>query len=607
MGKVIGIDLGTTNSCVAVMEGGTPQVIANAEGSRTTPSMVAFTETGETLVGQIAKRQSVTNPERTVFAVKRLIGRRLDAGEVQRFAKISPFGIEAADNGDAWVRVGDRLCSPPEISALILAKMKDTASEYLGEPVREAVITVPAYFNDSQRQATKDAGRIAGLDVLRIINEPTAAALSYGLDKDGSQRVAVFDLGGGTFDISILEMGDGVFEVKSTNGDTYLGGEDFDERIVQFLIEHFRQETQIDLGADKMALQRLKEAAERAKQELSSTTETEINLPFIGADRSGPRHLNVTLTRERLEALVADLVERLVGPCETALQDAGLRREEVDQIVLVGGMTRMPRIQEKVREIFGKAPHKGVNPDEVVACGAAIQGGVIKGDVADVLLLDVTPLSLGVETQGGVFTKVIERNTTIPTQQSQVFSTTEDNQNVVRIHVLQGEREMAADNQSLGRFELVGIPPAPRGVPQIEVSFDIDTDGVVSVSAKDLGTGKSQAIRVSAASGLSEEQIQKLCAEAEAHKQGDRQRREQAELRNRADGLIYSTESTLADYAEHVNAEERAALEAAIEGARSALEGGDLERLAAAVDELTGLSYKMTEKLYSTLGGDPST
>jgi molecular chaperone DnaK len=607
MGKVIGIDLGTTNSCVAVMEGGTPRVIANAEGSRTTPSMVAFTETGETLVGQIAKRQSVTNPERTVFAVKRLIGRRLDAGEVQRFAKISPFGIEAADNGDAWVRVGDRLCSPPEISALILAKMKDTASEYLGEPITEAVITVPAYFNDSQRQATKDAGRIAGLDVLRIINEPTAAALSYGLDKDGSQRVAVFDLGGGTFDISILEMGDGVFEVKSTNGDTYLGGEDFDERIVQFLIEHFRQETQIDLGADKMALQRLKEAAERAKQELSSTPETEINLPFIGADHSGPRHLNVTLTRERLEALVADLVERLVGPCETALQDAGLRREEVDQIVLVGGMTRMPRIQEKVREIFGKAPHKGVNPDEVVACGAAIQGGVIKGDVADVLLLDVTPLSLGVETQGGVFTKIIERNTTIPTQQSQVFSTTEDNQNVVRVHVLQGEREMAGDNQSLGRFELVGIPPAPRGVPQIEVSFDIDTDGVVSVSAKDLGTGKSQAIRVSAASGLSEDQIQKLCTEAEAHKQGDRQRREQAELRNRADGLIYSTESTLADYAEHVNAEERAALEAALEGARSALEGGDLERLAAAVDELTGLSYKMTEKLYSTLGGDPST
>ena len=604
MGKVIGIDLGTTNSCVAVMEGGKPQVIPNAEGARTTPSMVAFAENGEKLVGQIAKRQAITNPERTIFAQKRLIGRKQDMEGVARFASVAPFKIEPAENGDAWIRVEDRHCSPEEISAIVLTKMKETAADFLGEPVTDAVITIPAYFNDAQRQATKDAGKIAGLNVMRIINEPTAAALAFGLDSEGSKTIAVFDLGGGTFDISILDIGDGVFEVKSTNGDTFLGGEDFDQRVVSFLLDEFQGESGIDLREDKMALQRLREAAERAKLELSSTPQTDINLPFISADESGPKHLNLTFTREKLEALVADLIERVVAPCETAIEDAGLSREQIDEVILVGGMTRMPRIQEKVAEIFGKAPHKGVNADEVVAIGAAVQGGVLKGEVDEVLLLDVTPLSLGVETQGGVFTRIIEKNTTIPTRRGQVFSTTEDNQNVVRIHVLQGEREMAADNKSLGRFELVGIPPAPRGVPQIEVSFEIDTDGVVHVSAKDLGTGKSQQIRVAASGGLTESEIQGLIAEAQQHASSDQDRRDLVDLRNKADGLIYSTERALEEYAEHVAETDRQAIVAAIEKTRSATDSGDVSALRGAVDELSSLSYQMTESLYSALGAD---
>jgi molecular chaperone DnaK len=589
-----------------VMEGGNPVVIANSEGARTTPSIVAFTDSTEKLVGQIAKRQGVTNPERTIFAVKRLIGRKFDSPEVKRFTEIAPFKIEAHENGDAWVRVGNRTFSAPEISAMVLSKMRETAADFLGEPITDAVITVPAYFNDAQRQATKDAGRVAGLNVLRIINEPTAAALAYGLGEEKNKKIAVFDLGGGTFDVSILELGDGVFEVKSTNGDTYLGGEDFDQRIVDHLIELFKNETAIDLGQDKMALQRLKEAAERAKHELSSATTTDVNLPFIAADASGPKHLNTQITREKLEALVADLIARLVSPCETALADAGLRREEIDEVILVGGMTRMPRIQAKVAEIFGKKPHKGVNPDEVVAVGAAIQGGVLTGEVENVLLLDVTPLSLGVETQGGVFTKIIEKNTTVPTRRSQVFSTTEDHQNVVRIHVLQGEREMAADNKTLGRFELLGIPPAPRGVPQIEVTFDIDTDGVVNVSAKDLGTGKSQAIKVTASSGLTEAEVNRLLAEAQSSAEADRARRDFVDLKNRADGLVYSTERTLVEFADQVPSEDKEALGAAVTKTRQALERGQAAELSAAVDELSALSYKMTEKLYATLGGDPS-
>jgi molecular chaperone DnaK len=577
------------------MDGGEPQVIPNSEGSRTTPSMVAFTDRGEKLVGHVAKRQAVTNPSRTVYASKRLIGRRQDTEEVSRFAEIAPFGIEASTKGDAWVRVGDRLCSPEEISAVVLAKMRETAADFLGGDVVDAVITVPAYFDDAQRQATKDAGKIAGLNVLRIINEPTAAALAYGLGEEDSKTIAVFDLGGGTFDVSVLEIGDGVFEVKSTNGDTYLGGEDFDQRITDHLIEQFQRDTGMDLHGDKMALQRLKEAAERAKHELSSTLTTDVNLPFIAADASGPKHLNVTLTRERLEALVADLIDRLVEPCETALTDAGFEKQGIDEVILVGGMTRMPRIQEKVAEIFGKKPQKGVNPDEVVAIGAAIQGGVLKGEVDDVLLL-------GVETQGGIFTKIIEKNTTIPTRRSQVFSTTEDNQNVVRIHVLQGEREMAEDNKTLGRFELVGIPPAPRGVPQIEVCFEIDTDGVVHVSARDLGTGKSQQIRVAASGGLSQDEIEHLVGEAEEHAAADQQRRDSVELMNKADGLIYSTERTLEEYAEHVTEDEREGLVAAVEKARSAVSSHDLEALGIAVDELSALSYQMTEQLYAKLG-----
>jgi molecular chaperone DnaK len=602
MSKVIGIDLGTTNSCVAIMDGDAPQVIANSEGARTTPSIVAFTDGGEKLVGQVAKRQAVTNPTKTIFAVKRLIGRRFESEEVKRFSSVAPFTIAPANNGDAWVRVGEKLCPPQEISATVLAKMRDTAQDFLGEPVTDAVITVPAYFNDAQRQATKDAGKIAGLNVLRIINEPTAAALAYGLGEEANKTIVVFDLGGGTFDVSVLEIGDGVFEVKSTNGDTYLGGEDFDQRVIDHLIERFKAETKIDLSSDQMALQRLKEAAERAKQELSSSVQTEVNLPFIGADASGPKHLNIALTREKLEALCADLIDRLVGPCETALADAGLAKDQIHDVILVGGMTRMPRVQEKVSEIFGRAPHKGVNPDEVVAVGAAIQGGVLKGSVENVLLLDVTPLSLGVETQGGVFTAIIDKNTTIPTRKSQVFSTTEDHQSVVRIHVLQGERAMAADNHSLGRFELVGIPPAPRGVPQIEVTFEIDTDGVVSVSAKDLGTGKMQQIRVNASGGLSGEEIDRLVGEAESNAAADKRRRDAADVSNKADGLIYSTERTLEEYAQHVSDEDRQSLVGAIEKAKSSLAAKDYDALAVAVDELSALSYQLTERLYAALG-----
>ncbi len=606
MKSVIGIDLGTTNSCVAIMSGGVAEVIANSEGSRTTPSMVGFTESGEKLVGQIAKRQAVTNPQRTVFACKRLIGRKFDSDEVKGFAKLAPFEIAAADNGDAWVKIDDRNCSPQEISGMILAKMKDTASEFLGEIVEDAVITVPAYFNDAQRQATKEAGTIAGLNVLRIINEPTAAALAYGINDQENQKIAVFDLGGGTFDVSILEIGDGVFEVKSTNGDTFLGGEDFDNIIVEQLASHFQQENGLDLREDAMALQRLKEGAERAKHELSSSEETDVNLPFIAADADGPKHLVMSVTRAQLEEWVAELIDKLEAPCVTALEDAGLSKSELDEVILVGGMTRMPCVREKVAEIFGKQPHTGVNPDEVVALGASVQGGVITGDVEDVLLLDVTPLSLGVETQGGVFTKIIEKNTTIPTTKSQVFSTTEDSQDVVRIHVLQGEREIAEDNMTLGRFELVGIPPAPRGVPQIEVSFSIDTDGVANVSAKDLGTGKSQSILVTASSGLSEEDVERLVSEAENSKEADSARLKLTELRNKGDGLVYSTERTLEEFAENIEDADRKNVEAALDKTREAVKGDDIDALRAAVDELSGLTYQMTERLYAVLGGDSS-
>ena len=604
MSKVIGIDLGTTNACVAVMSGGQAEVIANAEGSRTTPSMVGFTESGEKLVGQIAKRQAVTNPARTVFACKRLIGRKFDAPEVAGFSDVAPFEFSAAENGDAWVTIDDRMCSPQEIAATLLTKMKETAREFLGEGVEDAVITVPAYFNDAQRQATKDAGAIAGLNVLRIINEPTAAALAYGIDDKGSRKIAVFDLGGGTFDISILEMGDGVFEVKSTNGNTFLGGEDFDNIIVEEFAKHFEAEHGIDLRDDAMALQRLKEGAERAKHELSSSGETDVNLPFIAASEAGPKHLVVSLTRAQLEAWVAQLIDALEAPCVTALGDAGLSASEIDEVILVGGMTRMPRVRQKVEEIFGKEPHKGVNPDEVVALGAAIQGGVITGDVEDVLLLDVTPLSLGVETQGGVFTKIIEKNTTIPSTKSQVFSTTEDGQDVVVVHVLQGEREMAADNMTLGRFELVGIPPAPRGVPQIDVTFAIDTDGVVNVSAKDLGTGKSQSVVVTASSGLSEGDVERLIAEAEDSKEADVTRRKLTDLRNKADGLVYSTQRTLEEFAESIEEGDRKNVESALERTSAASRGEDVEALQSAVDELTGLTYQMTERLYAVLGGE---
>ena len=599
MSKIIGIDLGTTNSCVAIMEGGDPKVITNTEGNRTTPSIVAFTDSGERLIGQVAKRQAITNPEATIFAVKRLIGRKFNSNEVKRDLDIVPYKIVCADNDDAAVEARGKSYSPAEISAMVLTKMKQTAENYLGETVTDAVITVPAYFNDSQRQATKDAGRIAGLNVLRIINEPTAAALAYGLDKKIDQKIAVFDLGGGTFDISILEIGDGVFEVKSTNGDTFLGGEDFDLRIIDWLADEFKKESGLDLRGDKMALQRLKEAAERAKMELSTAMESDVNLPFITADASGPKHLNLKLTRSKLEALVDDLVSRVVEPCQTALKDSGLTARDINEVILVGGMTRMPKVQEMVKRIFGQDPHKGVNPDEVVAVGAAIQGGVLKGEVKDVLLLDVTPLSLGIETLGGVFTKLIDKNTTIPTRRSQVFSTAADNQPAVSIHVLQGEREMVSGNKTLGRFELVGLPPAPRGVPQIEVTFDIDANGIVHVSAKDLGTGKEQSIQITASSGLSEEEIQQLIKDAEIHAAEDKVRRELVELKNQADHLLYSTEKSLIDLGDKVEPATRAEVESALADLRGIMDEGDKEAIEAKMKSLTSLSHKLAEKIYA--------
>lgn len=598
MAKVIGIDLGTTNSCVAIMEGGDPKVLTNSEGGRTTPSVVAFTDKGERLVGMLAKRQAVTNAENTIFAVKRLIGRKFDDPEVRKSKDIVSYKIVEGPNSDAYVEARGKQYSPAEISAMILTKMKQTAEDYLGEKVTDAVITVPAYFNDSQRQATKDAGRIAGLNVLRIINEPTAASLAYGLDKKKEEKIAVFDLGGGTFDISILEIGEGVFEVKATNGDTFLGGEDFDLKIVNWLADEFKKENGIDLRQDRMALQRLKEAAEKAKCELSTTTETEINLPFITADASGPKHLVMKLTRAKLEALVSDLIDRVVPPCMTALKDAGLTAADIDEVILVGGMTRMPKVQEKVREIFGKEPHKGVNPDEVVAIGAAIQGAVLKGEVKDVLLLDVTPLSLGIETLGGVMTKLIEKNTTIPTRKSQIFTTAGDNQNAVTIHVLQGEREMAADNKTIGRFELVGIPPAPRGVPQIEVTFDIDANGILNVSAKDLATGKEQSIRIQASSGLSEEEIKKMIRDAELHAEEDRKRKELVDTRNHADSLAYSTEKSLAELGDKVDEATKTQINEKITALRKAIEGTDIAAIKKAQDELMQASHKLAEMMY---------